>query len=123
VRSLYQVIKIISGVVLSILFIVGVLFYYQINNKDCLNISDNESRGMINRILTQKNLQWPNQPILFGYQLDDIQFGSFGYAQKSDDYSLGSVDLIYQSRKTGNKLFRAIIYDNCEVQWIHISNT
>jgi len=122
VKYVYKAIKIISGVVLSILFTVGVLFYYQINNKDCLNISDNESRGMISSILKQKKLQWPNQPVLFGYQHDDIQFDSFGSAQKADDHDLGSVNLIYRNKRTGSKLFKAVIYDNCEVQWVPISS-
>lgn len=113
--------KLVAVLFLIILLVFSYLFYSQINNKDCLNISERDAKLMIGRILQNKESRSNTGLILFDFKLNDIEYVSIKNSIKQSTDELEYVDLLYKKINSEVSLFNAIIYGNCEVQWIKVA--
>ena len=115
--------KVVVIFILLVLFVSGILFYLQVSNRDCSNISEYEAKQMIERILEHKKSRSEINTIFMDYQLEDIEYSSFKIDSQHSSDLIGSVDLLYTYKDSGIELFTAVIYENCEVQWIFSHDT
>ncbi len=111
-------VKILLVASLCISTIFAALVYFQQSNRDCLNIPEIEAVGMINRIFADKQYRAPSNGSIFEHKLASLQYSHEVTREMDRNNSLGFVELQYNN-KANKKALMAVIYSNCEIQWIN----
>lgn len=114
-RKLRIVVLILIALCIASIIFGLVLF---IPSTHCYDLSEDDARTMVDRILKHKIERSGGSEILFGYDPAQIKFESFtrGQGKKGDGYN--SVEVLYVDAEEDLPLFVARIYETCEVEWL-----
>ena len=111
------VIKILLLISIGLVSIFAVLLYFQLSNRDCLNIPESEAVDMINRVFESKQNQASSNGYISEHKLQNLRYSHEKSREMDTDSDLGYVELQYN--KANKKALVAVIYSNCEIQWIN----
>ncbi|MCB5225571.1 hypothetical protein JAO78_001900 [Alishewanella sp. 16-MA] len=113
-----RVIKILLVILLCFTSIFAVSFYVQQSNRDCLNIPESEAVDMISRVFIAKQHQASSDGFMFEHKLVNLRYSHELSREIDSDSSLGFIELQYNN-EANKKALVAVIYSNCELQWIN----
>ena len=112
------VFKVTLSVILIVIFVFATLFYSQVSSRDCLDIPEPEAIEMIDNIFRSKNYNDASDGVIFGNLLSEVEYSRELNREPESDKNLGFVELQYNSKLSGQPKLSAVIYSNCEIQWV-----
>ncbi|MCA3908355.1 hypothetical protein JKP30_21525 [Vibrio vulnificus] len=112
------VIKTLIIISIGLISIFAVLLYFQQSNRGCLNMPEPEAVDMVNRIFANKQNQTSSDGFIFEHKFESLTYSHEQSRETDSDSSLGFVELQYKDNAS-KKVIVAVIYSNCEIQWIN----
>ena len=110
--------KVILALILIVILVFVTLLYFKVTNRDCMDISEPQARVMIDNTLRSKSYNAASNGTILGYGFSDIEYSHELNREQEDDKNLGLVELQYNNKLSGQPIFTAVIYSNCEIQWV-----
>jgi len=108
--------KIIIGLLIFTFTFFAFFLYKQQNSKECLNLSEPESKSMISRILERERTT-DKYARLLGIRMDSFHAGAVSMHPAQKDF-LAYIEVNFLSNKTNEVVLKAVIFETCEIQWI-----
>lgn len=89
----------------------------------CYDMSNEDATKAIEQSLKKKAVQSPDGTAIFGRTLDDMRLLRIDRDIGERGKGTFSIELEYSDMLNISPLFKAVIYEDCDIQWIALSNT
>ncbi len=80
---------------------------------------ESDAVQMINNIFQNKMYRNSSRGYIFGHKLDELYYSHEVIRELDTDKNLGFIELQFNNGNSQHETLKAVIYSNCEVQWIN----